>query len=223
MKKCPNCKREIDENSTFCEYCGHQIKRSKKALWIVLAIVGGSTLIGIIVALVLILTNVFSNSVGSQLANENVVMPDVYESDNSAINNENRSSINSNSGDVTTTEASDYDFVFTEEEISNDNYSSTQAKSQYEILLDTDMRNKVLSESDLYSLTPRELTYLRNSVYARHGYVFKSDELNQYFKQFSWYHPDYSVTGSVLNKTEQANVNMIKDYQNDYGKEYKPM
>ena len=37
MKKCPNCRREIEENSTFCEYCGHQIKRSKKGLWIALA------------------------------------------------------------------------------------------------------------------------------------------------------------------------------------------
>lgn len=36
MKKCPNCKRLIDDNSSFCEFCGCQIKRSKKPLWIAL-------------------------------------------------------------------------------------------------------------------------------------------------------------------------------------------
>ena len=102
-------------------------------------------------------------------------------------------------------------------------YNEPIAKSQYEQLLESDLRYNVLRDSALYSLTPRELTYLRNSVYARHGYVFKSNELNQYFKQFSWYHPDPSVTSSVLNETEQANVNMINTYQKDYGKEYKPM
>ena len=105
----------------------------------------------------------------------------------------------------------------------NESSASPTAQSQYEQLLDSDWRYHILTESALYSLTPRELTYLRNSIYARHGYVFKSNELNQYFKQFSWYHPDPSVAGSVLNETEQANVALINAYQKDYGKEYKPM
>lgn len=53
MKKCPHCKREIEESSTFCEYCGHQIKRSKKGLLI--ALVG--VVLTTIVVLVIILTS----------------------------------------------------------------------------------------------------------------------------------------------------------------------
>ncbi len=49
MKRCPSCKREIEENSAFCEYCGHQIKRSKKPLWIALAAAAAVILIVVLV------------------------------------------------------------------------------------------------------------------------------------------------------------------------------
>lgn len=58
MKKCPNCRREIEEGSAFCEYCGHQLKRSKKPLWIVLVVV---LLIITIVSVVLLLSNMRGN------------------------------------------------------------------------------------------------------------------------------------------------------------------
>lgn len=78
------------------------------------------------------------------------------------------------------------------------------------------------TENDLSTLTAKELTYLRNSVYVKHGYVFKSQELNNYFKQFTWYRPNSSVTESVLNSVERANVEFIKNYQKQYGKTYLP-
>ena len=37
--KCPNCKKEIENGSTFCEYCGARIKKSKKGLLITLSVV----------------------------------------------------------------------------------------------------------------------------------------------------------------------------------------
>lgn len=52
MKKCPNCRREIEDNSTFCEYCGHQIKRSKKPLWITLgAVVAVAAIVVLVISL----------------------------------------------------------------------------------------------------------------------------------------------------------------------------
>ena len=85
-----------------------------------------------------------------------------------------------------------------------------------------DLSTRKLYKSDLSGLSARELTYLRNSIYAKHGYVFKSDELDRYFSQFSWYYRDYNVTDAILNRTERANTNLIKEYQKEYGKEYKP-
>ena len=80
---------------------------------------------------------------------------------------------------------------------------------QYWGVLRKDASMYHFTENDLYPLTAKELTYLRNSVYARHGYVFKSQELNNYFKQFSWYYPNSSVTDAVLNRTEKENVENI--------------
>lgn len=33
MNKCPNCKREIESNSVFCEHCGHRIQKKSNAVW----------------------------------------------------------------------------------------------------------------------------------------------------------------------------------------------
>lgn len=102
--------------------------------------------------------------------------------------------------------------------------TSTEAtyQSHYDRLLNMDLGSRYLNKSDLSGLTSRELTYLRNSIYAKHGYVFKSDELDRYFSQFSWYHRDYSVTDDILNSTERANTKLIREYQKEYGMEYKP-
>ncbi len=89
-------------------------------------------------------------------------------------------------------------------------------------LFSKDASSYRFSESDLSPLSAKELTYLRNSVYAKHGYVFKSQELNNYFKQFGWYHPDSSVTEAALNNIEKTNVQFIKNYQEQNGKTYKP-
>lgn len=100
--------------------------------------------------------------------------------------------------------------------------TETTYQSHYDRLLNMDLGSRNLNKSDLSGLTSRELTYLRNSIYAKHGYVFKSDELDRYFSQFSWYHRDYSVTDDILNSTERANTKLIREYQKEYGMEYKP-
>ncbi|MBE5848933.1 MAG: YARHG domain-containing protein [Lachnospiraceae bacterium] len=78
-----------------------------------------------------------------------------------------------------------------------------------------------LDESDLELLTAQELTYARNEIFARHGYVFNSYELNGYFRTKEWYHPDTNYSG-ILQGVEQENASFISDYQNKYGLTYKP-
>ncbi|MBQ8667832.1 MAG: YARHG domain-containing protein [Lachnospiraceae bacterium] len=79
----------------------------------------------------------------------------------------------------------------------------------------------LLTEDDLDGLTAQELTYARNEIYARHGYVFKSAELNNYFYSRDWYYPDSSFNGK-LSDLEQKNANFISNYQDEYGLTYKP-
>lgn len=92
-------------------------------------------------------------------------------------------------------------------------------EAEYYIIPDSEW--KELTESDLKGFTAKELTYARNEIYARHGYVFKADELNNYFNTMSWYYPDSSFSGE-LSSIEQKNANLIRDYQKAKGLEYSP-
>ena len=52
-----------------------------------------------------------------------------------------------------------------------------------------------------------------NEIYARHGYTFKSEELQRYFGNKSWYSPTTSDMDKItneLNSTEKANVNFLQ-------------
>lgn len=101
-----------------------------------------------------------------------------------------------------------------------ENESDYATYSAFDYLMSKDASSYLFTKSDISSLSPQELSYLRNQIYARHGYVFKSQELNCYYSQFSWYHPNPSVTDQELNRTEKANAEFIKQYQNENGKNY---
>ncbi|KAA1241029.1 YARHG domain-containing protein [Aquimarina sp. RZ0] len=70
-----------------------------------------------------------------------------------------------------------------------------------------------LSEEVLKTKTKEELRLIRNEVFARKGYVFKSDDLNQYFKTKSWYTPDATVK-VTLSDEEQSYIDRVKNIEN---------
>jgi len=68
----------------------------------------------------------------------------------------------------------------------------------------------VMSEGDVANLTKGQLRLARNEIYARHGYVFKSQDLQTYFSSKSWYQQEPDFDGS-LNEVEKENVNFIQE------------
>lgn len=79
-----------------------------------------------------------------------------------------------------------------------------------------DSSTRLLSESELYGLDQDTLKLARNEIYARHGYIFKSDELMNYFSSKSWYVPQYESDQDVyaqLNDIEKQNLDMIKSME----------
>ena len=54
------------------------------------------------------------------------------------------------------------------------------------------------------------LRMMRNAILARHGYVFQSKDLKDYFGSQPWYHPAESNDGISLSFLEQLNVDLIK-------------
>jgi uncharacterized coiled-coil protein SlyX len=72
--------------------------------------------------------------------------------------------------------------------------------------------DRMISERDLLGMDQATLRLARNEIFARHGYIFKSDELSTYFSQFEWYVP--KTRDVQLSDIEQNNVDLIKSYEN---------
>lgn len=83
--------------------------------------------------------------------------------------------------------------------------TAVSAKDNYFIIPDSSTR--YLTEDDLRGLSDEQLEIARNEIYARHGYIFVSDEWKDFFVNEDWYIPkSYSVK---LNSIEEYNVAMI--------------
>lgn len=52
----------------------------------------------------------------------------------------------------------------------------------------------IYSQQFLRTLTKSELKFLRNEIFARYGYIFKSKDLMEYFAKLSWYEPKYEMS-----------------------------
>jgi hypothetical protein len=66
----------------------------------------------------------------------------------------------------------------------------------------------------LRGLSLHELRLLRNEVYARHGRVFKTLWLQQYFGGQPWYDPDDNFKDEELSGSDKTNVETIVAYEN---------
>lgn len=76
------------------------------------------------------------------------------------------------------------------------------------------MATKALTDSDLAGFSKAQLRIMRNEIYARHGYIFKSKDLKDYFAKKDWYSGTVSDLNKIkLNKIEKQNVELIKFYE----------
>lgn len=70
-----------------------------------------------------------------------------------------------------------------------------------------------LVASDMRGLTKWDLKIMRNEIYARHGYIFKTQEMIDYFFGHSWYNPRYNNVESKLSAIENYNIKFIQFYE----------
>ena len=75
------------------------------------------------------------------------------------------------------------------------------------------LSQRPVSANDLRGKTKEELRIMRNWIYARHGYIFSSSDLTDYFSKFPWYNPVSKNVVGQLNKTELDNVEFIRSYE----------
>jgi len=74
--------------------------------------------------------------------------------------------------------------------------------------------NKLISEQMLHGLSLHELRLLRNEIYARHGRVFKTVWLQQYFGSQPWYDMSEDFKDEQLSGADKTNVETVVAYEN---------
>ncbi|MFI5136857.1 MAG: YARHG domain-containing protein, partial [Sphingobacteriales bacterium] len=72
---------------------------------------------------------------------------------------------------------------------------------------------RLLNSNDLNGFTKEKLKIMRNEIFARHGYIFKTADMKNYFAQQNWYKPLYSDVTNQLTSIEKTNVEFIKSYE----------
>ena len=95
--------------------------------------------------------------------------------------------------------------------------SGAQKRQRNVALLPGDMEyfeNKAITEQMLHGLSLHELRLLRNEIYARHGRMFHTDWLAQYFDSQPWYSPDENFKDEELSGNDKLNVETIVKYEN---------
>lgn len=73
-----------------------------------------------------------------------------------------------------------------------------------------------LTEEDLKYLSKEELRLARNEIYARHGRMFVSQDLQDYFNAKPWYSPQIPAdkfNDNILSEVERYNANFIREYE----------
>lgn len=71
----------------------------------------------------------------------------------------------------------------------------------------------LLTESDLQGCSKQTLKIMRNWIFAKHGYKFKTAEMREFFEQFPWYEGRYDDVTDMLSDLERKNVEFIKRHE----------
>ena len=98
-----------------------------------------------------------------------------------------------------------------EEKVKVEESSDSGKASGGQIFPDSSTRS--LSDAEINSLSADQLQQAINEIWARNGYIFKSDYWNDYYSQFDWYHgtipSDQFDAASNLNEIERDNCDRL--------------
>lgn len=94
------------------------------------------------------------------------------------------------------------DYYSDEEAVSINQQNSLPGKYQI-------ASERILSENDIANIDKYELKLMKNEIFARYGYIFKTPEMKAYFESQNWYKPKYDDVTSYLTEIEKNNIALI--------------
>ncbi len=107
------------------------------------------------------------------------------------------------------------------------NSETNKEKAETEFYDSLGLSDSTIAFHLLENYTPNELAIIRNSIFAKKGYIFnKGGEMERYFLQKEWYKPTYTNVVQFLNEKELENISRIKLYEDnldffEFWKEFK--
>ena len=76
------------------------------------------------------------------------------------------------------------------------------------------LSTRYITYDDISGYDKGQIRVLKNSIYARHGRIFKDKALREYFNSQSWYRGTRSeIPAKEFNKFENANIAFLKKYE----------
>jgi hypothetical protein len=82
---------------------------------------------------------------------------------------------------------------------------------------------RLLKAADVENMMKSDLEFMRNEIFARHGYCFSKKHLRQVFEISDWYIPSTVDIKGALTEVEKKNIALIKKYEkyaSDYGDDF---
>lgn len=76
-----------------------------------------------------------------------------------------------------------------------------------------ELSERRIKDSEIQGASKHDLRLMRNEIFARHGYIFKSPDLREYFSGYDWYKPRYDNVEDRLSEIEKYNIELIKKYE----------
>lgn len=86
-------------------------------------------------------------------------------------------------------------------------------QTQYLPGLYPEASQRILNANDLKGLNNFDLKVMRNEIYARYGYIFKTQEMKDYFNEQNWYKGKHKNVDKFLTEIERKNIEFIKKFE----------
>ena len=75
------------------------------------------------------------------------------------------------------------------------------------------LSERLVNESDLQGKSKAEIRIMRNTIYAMHGYIFKTSDMKNHFGKLPWYKAEKSDVTAELSSIENQNVQFLKAHE----------
>ncbi|MDW7690857.1 YARHG domain-containing protein [Flammeovirgaceae bacterium SG7u.111] len=109
-------------------------------------------------------------------------------------------------------------FEIDENEI--EEWMTREFASATNLIYEINASNKLLAKEEVENLKKGDLTIIRNTIYARHGYSFKNRPMRVFFDAQPWYIPIHTDIKSDFTDIEKQNIQLLLRYEKNASEYY---